>query len=152
MSTHSDCLAPPKFGKHDGMPRVYLAGPMSGIPSYNYPAFDEAASFLRMSGYDVVSPAELDDPETRALAMAAKTGTESTGHSWGEFLARDVRLVADSVDAIVLMPGWSRSRGALLEAYVAILAGKQLSILTAPLEDGQRYVLQVPSSYVRAFL
>ena len=39
--------------------RVYLAGPMTGYPDYNYPAFHCAAEQYRAAGFDVVSPAEL---------------------------------------------------------------------------------------------
>jgi len=110
------------------MTKLYLAGPMTGIPQFNYPAFIEAAEDLRAKGYDIVSPAELDDPETRKAAMAAPDGAVGTGsangETWGDFLARDVKIVADEVDGIVFLPGWAFSRGARLEAFVAVLANK----------------------------
>jgi hypothetical protein len=40
--------------------KVYLAGPMTGYPRWNFDAFDEAARQLRSDGHDVVSPHELD--------------------------------------------------------------------------------------------
>jgi hypothetical protein len=103
--------------------KVYLAGPMTGIPQFNFPAFDAAAAALREAGYDVVSPAEMDDPETRAAALASPDGApgsgSSSGETWGDFLARDVKLIADGgLDAIVVLPGWERSRGARLETFV----------------------------------
>lgn len=109
--------------------RVYIAGPMTGIPSFNYPAFDAAAERLRAQGYEVVSPAEMDDPEVRAAAMANPNGDlatfdADTGKTWGDLLARDVKLVADEVDGIAVLPGWERSRGARLETFVAKLCGK----------------------------
>lgn len=96
---------------------------MSGIPAYNYPAFDEAARVLRAAGFEVVTPSELDDPETRAKALASPDGKDNTGHTWGEFLARDVKIVADDVNAVALLPGWENSRGAKLEAYVGLCCG-----------------------------
>ena len=42
--------------------RLYLAGPMSGIKDFNFPAFNEAAEHLRKLGYEVFNPAE-DDVE-----------------------------------------------------------------------------------------
>jgi hypothetical protein len=104
--------------------KIYIAGPMSGIPQFNIPAFDEAAERLREAGYDAVSPAELDDPETRAAALASEDGEMKgalNGETWGDFLARDVKLVADEIDAIALLPGWEGSRGAQLELHVARL-------------------------------
>lgn len=103
--------------------RVYLAGPMTGIPAFNIPAFDEAAEYLRGEGFDVVSPAELDSPEIRAISLASPDGAIATLHShgqtWADFLARDVKLITDGgFDAIVVLPGWDKSRGARLETFV----------------------------------
>ena len=100
--------------------RLYIAGPMTGHPQHNIPAFDAMAVTLREAGYEVVSPAELDDPEDRAAALASMTGSLA-GHTktWGDFLARDVKLLADDgITGIVVLPGWQTSRGARLETFV----------------------------------
>lgn len=106
----------------------YLAGPMTGIPQFNFPLFLETAERLRAQGYDIVSPAELDSDETKAAAMASPDGAvgsgTTNGETWGDFLARDVKLVADEVDGIIALPGWEKSRGAVLETFVARLCGK----------------------------
>lgn len=108
---------------------VYIAGPMTGQPQFNYPAFDALADTLRgMYGFNVVSPAELDDLQTREAALSSKDGRPGSGalngETWGDFLARDVKVIADVVDAVVLMPGWEQSKGARLEAFVARHTGK----------------------------
>jgi hypothetical protein len=41
-------------------PKVYVAGPMTGYPGFNYGAFDEARDLLASEGWDVISPADLD--------------------------------------------------------------------------------------------
>lgn len=119
--------------------RVYLAGPMTGIPQFNFPAFNLYAEQLRNAGYDVVSPAELDDPEAYRAAMASPDGApgsgSTNGQTWGDFLARDVKLVCDQVDAIMVMPGWARSRGARLETFVAHLCGKPVYNASQPDEE-----------------
>ena len=117
------------------MSRYYLAGPMSGVPQFNFPAFQEAAAFLRKHanpGTEIVSPEELDKAHSEegwASAMASKTGNpkelKSTVGTWGEVLARDVHLVADQIDAIIFLDEWWKSRGARLEAFVGLLCGKQ---------------------------
>jgi hypothetical protein len=100
--------------------KIYLAGPMSGIPANNFPAFDAAAAWLRRMEFDVVSPAELDDPTDRAIALADGVSEKT----WGDFLARDVKLLADGgVQGIVFLPSWGNSRGAKLEATVGLLCG-----------------------------
>lgn len=110
--------------------RAYLAGPMTGIPQFNFPYFDRAASLLRDAGWDIVSPAELDDERTREAALASENGdpgdSSLNGETWADFLARDVKLIADEVDAVILLKGWQRSKGARLEAFVAALSGHKV--------------------------
>lgn len=104
--------------------RIYIAGPMTHIPQFNFPAFDRAGALLREAGWDVVSPAELDDDVDRAAALASPDGDilsygNGVKKTWGEFLARDVRLLADDgIEAIAVLPGWETSRGARLETFV----------------------------------
>jgi hypothetical protein len=95
----------------------YLAGPMSGYDQQNFPLFDRVAKTLREQGYDIVSPAELDSPEERAIALA----NARSASTWGDFLSRDVKIIADQVQGIIFLPDWSMSRGARLEATVGLL-------------------------------
>jgi hypothetical protein len=108
--------------------RYYLAGPMTNIPQFNYPAFDRAAAHLRAAGYDITSPAEMDDFDTRKAALASPDGRPGSGsvngETWGDFLARDVKMVADKLDGIIFLPHWEQSKGARLEAFVGLLTGK----------------------------
>jgi hypothetical protein len=108
--------------------RWYLAGPMSGIPQHNFPLFDRVAAKLRAEGLTIVSPAELDDDETRAEALASTDGVVKGVKTWGDFLSRDVKLVADKADGIILMDDWYKSRGARLEAFVGLLSGKKFAL------------------------
>lgn len=39
-------------------PRVYIAGPMTGLPDFNYPLFHMAAARWRAAGWVVCNPAE----------------------------------------------------------------------------------------------
>lgn len=103
--------------------KAYLAGPMSGLPQFNFPAFDAATKRLRELGWEIISPAEIDDEEDAGVARSSKDGDpKSANRTWGSFLARDVRIIADEgVQAIVFLPGWTDSRGARLEATVGML-------------------------------
>lgn len=101
---------------------LYLAGPMTGIPQANFPLFDRAAAELRNAGFTIISPAELDDPEERRRALAGELPTQT----WGDFLSRDVKLIADECDGIIFLPNWWKSRGAKLEAFVALLTNKSV--------------------------
>src|SRR5437870_314007 len=65
-------------------PFWYLGGPMTGIPQFNFPRFQEVADILRSNGYNLVTPHELDDPETEAAALASRDGAPGSGSSHGE--------------------------------------------------------------------
>lgn len=108
----------------------YLCGPMTGRPHFNFPLFHAAAKELRVRGWDITSPAELDSPEAKKAAEESLTGDAShyaKNDSWGDLLARDVKLIADGpIDSIICLPGWENSRGGKLETYVARLCGLPL--------------------------
>lgn len=108
--------------------KVYIAGPMTGIPQFNYPAFEAMAKALRKEGHEVVTPTEMDDDEARAAALASPHGSMDefnavSKHTWGDFLSRDVKLLADDgIEGVVVLPGFAKSRGARLETFVARLS------------------------------
>lgn len=138
--------------------KVYLAGPMTGIPQFNIPAFDYAAVDLRCEyGLDVISPAELDSPEMRRFAMASEDGKmpadgKIAGESWGDVLARDVRVIADECAGVVLMNGWEKSRGARLEAFVGLLTGKKFFRYDVKRERGKHRLMRWAPKTVRDIL
>ena len=108
--------------------KYYLAGPMTGVPQFNIPLFDEAAFKLRKAGFDIISPAERDTYETRSSALRSKDGDHAqltTAESYGDMLSRDMKIIADEVDGLVLLDGWENSRGARLEVYVALVLQKK---------------------------
>lgn len=90
--------------------RLYLSGPMTGLPEFNFPAFHAEASRLRGLGFDVVSPAELN-PDPSA--------------TWHDCMRRDLAALL-TCDAIALMPGWQKSAGAHLEMHVAHRVGMEI--------------------------
>ena len=109
-------------------PFYYLGGPMSNIPHFNFPRFHEVADTLRASGYNVVSPAELDDPEVAAQAMASETGDHGTTEdSWEDFLSRDLIVCAlPNCIGGIFIEGWWYSPGAIGESWVLDFLGKGL--------------------------
>lgn len=110
----------------------YLCGPMSGLPQFNVPLFNEVSARLRNIGFTIVSPAELDSPEMRAAALLSPDGKmgadgKLAGETWGDVLARDVRLIEQTIDGIIVLPNWYKSRGARLEVFVGLLTGKRFA-------------------------
>jgi hypothetical protein len=84
--------------------RIYIAGPMTGIPEYNYPAFMAATEQLEALGHVALNPANHD------ISGEIK--------SWQYYMRHGLRLLLDA-DAIAVLPGWEGSRGASLEVKVA---------------------------------
>lgn len=98
---------------------------MTGIPQFNFPAFDLATAALRSSGWEIVSPAELDEPGIREEALASPDGT-GVGE-WKGFLARDISIICDPLtEAVIVLEGWEQSRGAQFETDVARRLGKPI--------------------------
>lgn len=86
--------------------RCYIAGPMTGYPDLNYPAFAEASRVLRKRGYGVVSPAELNSIET----------------AYEDAMRNDIRALIDC-NHICMLKGWEKSKGATLEHHIATVMG-----------------------------
>ncbi|MBS3954065.1 MAG: DUF4406 domain-containing protein [Methylomicrobium sp.] len=82
---------------------IYLAGPMTGIVDFNYPAFNQAAEQLRAKGFQVENPAENPQPAC---------------NSWNGYMRLGLRQML-KCDAVVFLPGWWQSKGARLELDVA---------------------------------
>lgn len=124
---------------------------MSGIPRFNFPAFDTAAKWLRSQLWTVISPAELDEPLMRKAAMDSPDGKPSPSqHSWGKFLARDVEIVADQCQGIIFLPGWQKSRGAKLEACVGLACGHDFYLYLPDASVAR--MMPAASIYIRSFV
>lgn len=84
--------------------KIYLAGPMTGLPEKNSPLFNSEATRLRRLGYEVINPVELN--------------TERLGKSRAACMREDIKAIFE-VDAVALLPGWANSKGATCEKHVA---------------------------------
>ena len=92
-----------------GIPmRLYLAGPMSGVPEHNFPLFHRVAAQLRAQGHEVFNPAENKD------------GGQSKPRAF--YMRLDIPALI-AAEAVVVLPGWQRSRGASLEVWLALDLG-----------------------------
>ena len=101
---------------------IYLAGPMTGLPDWNYPAFNAAAAELRALGLVVVNPAE--------------NFNGATDLPYGEYIRGNVRKLIEC-DEVVLLPGWADSRGAKLEMSIACAIGIPINGLAWRLRDAR---------------
>lgn len=95
------------------MTRIYLSGPMTGLPFLNFPAFHAAAARLRAQGYTVVNPAEINPDATLP---------------WAECMRADIKALCDC-HTLALLPGWENSQGAHLELHIAHRIGIRVTTL-----------------------
>jgi hypothetical protein len=114
--------------------RIYLAGPMRGIPNFNFPAFTFAATKLRAEGHEVFSPAEHDRDKHGPTLENNPTGDEilaiaQVGFSIREALGADSAWICANAEAVALLPGWSDSKGAVAEAALARALGIETIVL-----------------------
>ena len=101
--------------------RVYISGPMRGLPDLNRAAFEKAAAIVREAGYAVVNPHEING----AWEIGMKDrGLELSG---ADYIERDLRELLHC-NSILLLPGWENSVGARCELAVAFTLN--LSVLT----------------------
>ncbi len=83
--------------------RIYISGPISGMPNGNKNAFAHAAIDLQSIGHVPVNPRENGLPDEAP---------------WEAHMKMDVKLLVDC-DGIAMLPGWEESRGATLEHNLA---------------------------------
>jgi hypothetical protein len=94
--------------------KIYLSGPMKGYPDSNYPLFHEVTKQLRAEGHTVYNPAEFphDGPlETFPFRKA---------------FAEYCKFICEEADALMMLPGWQKSRGASCEHMLATNCGVEV--------------------------
>lgn len=74
--------------------KVYVAGPMTGLPEFNRPAFFAAEAHLKSLGAQVMNPAILPD-----------------GWSHEAYMRIAIPMLMEC-EAVAFLPGWQHSSGA----------------------------------------
>lgn len=100
--------------------KLYISGPMTGLPGFNKPAFFAAEDALRAAGFDVVNPARNGLPDSA---------------EWHEHMRADIKMLMDC-DGVALLPGWERSSGARLEEHIGLRLGFKNHTLADWLQKG----------------
>jgi hypothetical protein len=87
------------------MMKLYISGPMTGLPEFNFPAFMAAAKELRKRGHQVCNPAEKNEEGNPDM-------------QWIDYMRLDIKMLMDC-DGVACLPGWENSRGAKIEVDLA---------------------------------
>ena len=89
--------------------RTYISGAMTGVPEWNYPAFNAMAEKLRAEGHVPVNPADYDD----------------TTQPYRVYMLRAMKALM-ACEAIMMLKGWEKSNGARMEWQIAVNLGLTL--------------------------
>lgn len=84
--------------------KVYISGPVSGMPYLNRYAFDAMKRLLTNAGFEPVSPLDGVDPKEEKPYV--------------EYMVDALKLL-DKCDAIIFLPYWKGSYGARMEYLFA---------------------------------
>lgn len=106
--------------------RLYLAGPMSGKPLYNFPAFEAANARLAALGHEVRSPVDIDH-EVWQKHYGRNFNPAEDVCDWGspvlpEMMRGNLAAIC-AAEGIAFLPGWEQSRGATFERSVGEVLG-----------------------------
>lgn len=93
--------------------RIYISGPITGMPNLNKPAFNTAAAQLRAAGFEAVNPIQNGVPDSAP---------------WAAHMREDIKLLM-ACQGVATLPGTAASRGARLELHIARAIG--IPVMTA---------------------
>ncbi len=86
--------------------KMYISGPISGIPDLNRAAFDSAEKTLRWLGHETVNPLKINNPED----------------TWEQCMRRDIAALREC-EGIYMLKGWEKSEGAWIERHIGSWMG-----------------------------
>ena len=95
--------------------KIYISGPITGMDNKNWEAFYSMEDSLKSIGYEVVNP----------LVVSSKLESMIIYPSWIQYMIVDIRALLDC-DAIYHLKGWEESKGAMIEARIAMRIGLKL--------------------------
>jgi hypothetical protein len=99
--------------------KLYIAGPMSGLPEMNYPAFNDAEKKLTLVQYETENPATNENPNDEDYIEWLRLGIKQL-------------LICEGV---AFLPGFGASKGAMLELHIA-------NVLKMPIKSVDEWLVE----------
>ncbi|MGD9126060.1 MAG: DUF4406 domain-containing protein [Planctomycetia bacterium] len=101
---------------------IYISGPMTGMPNHNFEWFHDAEEQFTRHGWKVINPAN---------NFGGRSDLPREDYMRTDFVA------IAKADAIAMLPGWQKSRGATAEYLVAIECGLEIydALTLIPMEN-----------------
>ena len=121
------------------MTDLYISGPMTGKPYFNFDAFFEAEKLLEAQGYKCLNPAREDEQQASLQGRVSvyDLPDDYDWNQWPDWLDREEVAQRDldgvrKCDGIYMLDGWRDSDGALAEYHVAKWLGRQIMFQKKP--------------------
>ena len=107
--------------------KVYIAGPMTGYPEFNFPAFFAKEEELAAQGWVVANPANKEDEKELmkddSYTSGDAKGAVAAGFDFRSAFLWDATKVIEG-NAIYMLKGWEQSPGARAEHAIATVIQK----------------------------
>jgi hypothetical protein len=98
------------------MKKIYISGPITGMPNLNREAFEQEAERIRTMGNTPINPHLF----CKGIEESYPWDTMTEDQQWRAYMVQCIRVMhCWEIDAIHLLPGWENSRGAVIEEMIA---------------------------------
>lgn len=107
---------------------VYLSGPITGKRNNNRRAFEKAQEKLEKAfGYEdgkfrIVSPVKIGEMVDLNFAEMNRILTRAKKPKWEDYMRACIKRLCDA-SHVYFLKGWQKSKGAVLERYIAEALG-----------------------------
>jgi hypothetical protein len=109
------------------MSRIYISGPITGMPAGNRPAFTAARLQLQRLGHAAINPHDVGDLVEQRMHPQEP--------DWDDYMRANIAALM-SCDAVALLDGWQLSRVSTVERGLAVDLGMPCMPLAAWIERG----------------
>lgn len=121
------------------MTRVYISGPITGLPNLNKDAFDNEERLLKEAGFEVFNPHSISPPSEEEKAewkLEHDTGLfpEPSVRLWQYYMRICVGQIP-LCDSMRMLPNWQNSKGAVWEHKIAMMLGLEVTYCPVPDHD-----------------
>lgn len=110
------------------MTRVFISGPISGLPDLNRDAFDLEERLLREAGFATFNPHSLPSPSEEELEewTAVLGPRRATEKLWQYYMKLCVSEIP-RCDTMRMLPHWQNSKGSVWEHKIAMMLGLEVT-------------------------
>lgn len=106
-------LAEKDFVNESSLPKkIFISGPMTGLPDFNFPRFNLVAKQLEDASIDCINPVDVCKKYNKETVLSDPV-------KFQEMIDEQQRLEREC-DAILLLDGWHESKGVRLELKTAL--------------------------------